>query len=92
MKILKTSVIEDEHLMIINFECVFDHSYDYSFQCTHKQIFADLENKLHKKFPDLKDFNIYYLYSGGKITKYYETLEELGIKDREKILFDKIED
>ena len=90
--ILKTSVIEDEHLMIINFECVFDHSYDYSFQCTNKQIFADLENQLHKKFPNLKDFDIYYLYSGGKITKYYETLEELGIKDREKILFDKIED
>ena len=61
--------------------------------CKNTDLFIRLESELYKadEFKDYKEGNNYFLINGNKINK-YNTLEQNGIKNSDRIIIIKIDD
>jgi predicted RNase H-like nuclease (RuvC/YqgF family) len=57
---------------------------NYKLECKNVDIFMNLEEILHKRFPELKGYNKYYTVDTREIKKYL-TLEQNNIKDNDII-------
>ena len=64
----------------------FQHpNYNYSVPCLNDDIFAEVEEKFYKEFPELRDTNNIYLVSGRQVLR-FKTIEENRIKSGYPVL------
>ena len=59
--------------------------------CKENDIFVYVECSFYEKYPQFKDTENYFLVNGNKVNK-HRTLKENGIKDRDIILLNIIDD
>ena len=95
-KTIEENKIKDGDILVINYIeenediCVniksFDENFEFSFTCKKNDKFKDLEEKLYKKYPDLKNAEHYFVYNEIKIDT-EKTLEQNKIKDNANIIF-----
>ena len=64
----------------------FDENFEFSFKCKKSDKFKDLEEKLYKKNPDLKNVEHHFTYNEIKIDT-EKTLEQNKIKDNANIIY-----
>ena len=77
-----------ETIIAINFSSVKD-SINYPMACKKTDIFANIENKLYKEYPKLKNKKIYFIVNGNIVNKSY-TLEQNKIKSGDTILINEM--
>ena len=73
--------------MVINFVSTDIH---YGIKCLPNDIFAEIEEKLYKKFDDLRDTNNMFTVNARPILR-FKKLSENNIKDGELIQLFKLE-
>ena len=64
----ENNLISKNEMMCINFISI-DSTLHYSIPCVNSDIFAEIEEKLYKKFPKYRGINNYFLYKGKAILK-----------------------
>ena len=67
-----------EEIMCINFTSS-DQKINYSLPCAGNNIFAEIEEKLYKEYPEYRETNNYFLQKGQTILR-FKTLNENKIK------------
>ena len=67
-----------EEIMSINFTSS-DQKINYSLPCVENSIFAEIEEKLYKVYPEYRETNNYFLHEGKTILR-FKTLKENKIK------------
>lgn len=67
-----------EEIMCINFTSS-DQKINYSLPCVGNSIFAEIEEKLYKEYPEYRETNNYFLHKGQTILR-FKTLKENKIK------------
>ena len=75
----KSQKIIDGEIMSINFTNV-DKAINYSIACISTDIFATVEEKLYKEFPEFRETNNYFLSNGNTILR-FKTVAENKIKN-----------
>ena len=68
-----------DDIVIVNFTSM-DQIVHLSLKCIKTEIFAHIEEKLYKEYPDYKETNNYFLSQGKQILR-FKTIEENNIKD-----------
>jgi hypothetical protein len=68
-----------DQIMALHFISM-DGSLHYSIPCTTTDIFAEIEEKLYKKFPKYRETNNYFLYNGKNILR-FKTIGENKIEN-----------
>ena len=68
-----------DDIVIVNFTST-DQIIHLSLKCIKTEIFAHIEEKLYKEYPDYKETNNYFLSQGKQILR-FKTIEENNIKD-----------
>jgi type I restriction-modification system DNA methylase subunit len=68
-----------DQIMAVNFISM-DGSLHYCIPCTTTDIFAEIEEKLYKKFPKYRETNNYFLYNGKNILR-FKTIGENKIEN-----------
>ena len=68
-----------DDIVIVNFTST-DQIIHLSLKCIKTEIFAHIEEKLYKEYPDYKETNNYFLSKGKQILR-FKTIEENNIED-----------
>ena len=68
-----------DDIVVINFTSM-DQNIHLPLKCIKNEIFAHIEEKLYKEYPDYKETNNYFLSQGKQILR-FKTIEENNIKD-----------
>jgi len=63
-----------EDIISVNFTST-DQKINYSFPCAKNEIFAVIEEKLYKEYPEYRETNNYFVQKGQQILR-FKTLEE----------------
>jgi hypothetical protein len=66
-----------EEMMCVNFMSL-DQKIQYAIPCTGDDIFAEIEEKLYKKFPQYRETNNYFLSNGKQILR-FKTISQNNI-------------
>ena len=61
-----------------------DNNIHYSIPCASTDIFAEIEEKLYKKYPEYRDTNNGFLYKGNNILR-FKNLKDNNIENGEPI-------
>ena len=77
-----------ETVIAINFRSLNDNI-NYPMACKKTDIFANIENKLYKEYPKLKNKKICFIANGNVVNK-YNTFEQNKIKSGDTILINEI--
>ena len=67
-----------EEIMSINFTSS-DQKINFSLACVENSIFAEIEEKLYKEYPEYRETNNYFLHEGKAILR-FKTLKENKIR------------
>ena len=76
-------LIMKNQMMSINFIST-DSYLHYSIPCLSTDIFAEIEEKLYKEYPEYRETDNYFLYNGNKIFR-FKTIEQNNIKNGKPI-------
>ena len=80
--------ININNLMSANFIST-DGTLHYSIPCESSDIFAEIEEKLYKKYPEYRETNNLFLYKGQSVLR-FKTLAENKIENGMPITLNKI--
>ena len=81
--------VDYENIKIIQFLSM-DHSLIYSIKCLPSDTFAEVEEKLYKKYPDYRETNNVFQIDGRNILR-FKTIAENNIPDGHYVQISKIE-
>ena len=81
--------VDYENIKIIQFLSL-DHSLIYSIKCLPSDTFAEVEEKLYKKYPDYRETNNVFQIDGRNILR-FKTIAENNIPDGHYVQISKIE-
>ena len=70
-------------IMVVNF-ISSDHSIQCGIKCLANETFAEVEEKLYRKFDDFRNFNNMFLFQGNQILR-FKKISENNIKDGDLI-------
>ena len=76
--------ININEMMCVNFISL-DQNINYSIPCTKSDIFAEIEEKLYKEYPQYRDTNNVFLYNGDSIHR-FKTISENKIESGKPII------
>ena len=76
-------------LISIIFKCI-DPYVEYSIIAPKTESFVRIEEKLYNEYPELKEFEVYFIANGVKINR-FKTIEENNLKNNDKILINKFD-
>ena len=76
--------IKKSEIMSVNFSSS-DGNINYSIPCIGSDIFAEIEEKLYKKYPKYRENNNIFLYKGSCILR-FKTIAENKIENGEPII------
>ena len=74
----ENNLINKNEMMCINFISI-DSTLHYSIPCVNSDIFAEIEEKLYKQFPQYRETNNCFLYKGKNVLR-FKTIEENKIE------------
>ena len=77
------SICNYNDIMVVNF-ISSDHSIQCGIKCFANETFAEVEEKLYKKFDDFRNFNNMFLFKGNQILR-FKTISQNKIKDGDLI-------
>ena len=69
--------INANEIMCVNFTSM-DQSVHFAVGCTKNNIFAEIEEKLYKQYPEYRETNNNFIAHGTKVLR-FKTIEENGI-------------
>ena len=81
--------VDFDNIKIIQFISI-DHSLIYSIKCLPSDTFAEVEEKLYKKYPEYRETNNSFQIDGRNILR-FKTIEENNIPDGHYVQISKIE-
>ena len=84
----QNKTIKISEIISVNFSSS-DGNINYSIPCIDSDIFAEIEEKLYKKYPEYRDSNNVCLYKGSCILR-FKTIGENKIENGNPILLDVI--
>ena len=70
----KQTKIEREEMMCINF-ISSDYKIHFAVPCTSNDVFAEIEEKLYKKYPEYRETNNIFLFEGRQVLR-FKTIKE----------------
>ena len=85
----KQNFVDFDNIKIVQFISM-DHSLIYSIKCLPSDIFAEVEEKLYKQYPDYRETNNAFQIDGRNILR-FKTIEENNIPDGHYVQISKIE-
>ena len=91
---LQNNIIEEpkfnmKDIMVINFISI-DASVHYGIKCLENDAFAEVEEKLYKKYDDLRNTNNMFTVNARPVLR-FKTMKENKIKDGDIITLIKLE-
>ena len=91
---LQNNIIEEpkfnmKDIMVINFISI-DASVHYGIKCLENDVFAEVEEKLYKKYDDLRNTNNMFTVNARPVLR-FKTMKENKIKDGDIIQLIKLE-
>ncbi len=76
--------ININEIMCVNFSSS-DGNINYSIPCTKEDIFAEIEEKLYKEYPNYRETNNIFVFNGCSIQR-FKTIAENRIESGKTIL------
>ena len=76
--------ININEMMCVNFISL-DQNINYSIPCTNSDIFAEIEEKLYKEYPQYRETNNGFLHNGNLILR-FKTIAENKIESGKPII------
>ena len=70
----KQTKIDREEMMCINF-ISYDYKIHFAVPCTGSDVFAEIEEKLYKKYPEYRETNNIFLFEGLQVLR-FKTVKE----------------
>ena len=83
------NLVDFDNIKIIQFMSM-DHSLIFSIKCLPSDTFAEVEEKLYKKYPEYRETNNSFQIDGRNILR-FKTIEENNIPDEHYVQISKIE-
>ena len=79
------SINPGERILVVNFVSMgSQYIGHYNLICKNSDLFVSSEERLHKDFPQFKNYNTYFVVNGKNI-KRFKTMDENGIKNNDVI-------
>ena len=84
LQLSKKNLVNIDELLTIQIKSI-DQKVDIAYTCQKNDIFARIEEKLYKEYPQYKDLNTYFTVNGRRV-KRFRNMEENQIRNNDKIL------
>ena len=83
-KLLKNETLKRKDMMCINFTSS-DQKINYAIPCIGSDIFAEVEEKLYKEYPEYRETNNFFIVNGMQILR-FKTISENNIKNGRPVM------
>ena len=84
----QNKTFKKSEIMSVNFSSS-DGYINYSIPCIDSDIFAEIEEKLYKKYPNYREYNNIFLYKGSCVLR-FKTIAENKIENGDPIILNVI--